>query len=145
VTERHKDMTLPFSDARAQEAFKGNPFSRVKPAVEIRCMGTKSSPCSKVVGGVWDMDLVRPVLMLYFWPDGVRSRNSSNRERLFFFLDQAGEQGFYSCRTHGTWRADLVDVRTCHDEALLEGKPWVVLPVRPPDVARGAVHKSQRH
>lgn len=131
------------SDSEAEKAL-GTFVARsnLGPLAEIRCMGHGGN--GPVIGEVWFSHLMKIescVLRLFYWPQGVR-RTSSNMDFMLVFLNRAGDYGLYSCRQHGTWRADLRFVRQRIEERWLV-HPKVVIPVWPPGTDTPPEHQSK--
>ena len=122
------------SAIKALESFRAKYPGAVE-AVDIRCaVQRKNGPCGEQLGSVWFSEIANPrgaVLCLRYWPDAL-PRTRANRRELCLFLEKAGDHGLYSCRRHGTWRADLREVRNQFMTGLAIGHPRMSLPASPP-------------
>ena len=100
------------------------------PAVEIRCAIVEAKAhCGQLLGTVQDTHR-GPVLTIHFWEPGAK-RSGSNRGEVTLFLDQAGDVGIYTCRDHGSWRADIEEIRNCRMDGVMRGIPRMNLRIRP--------------
>ena len=119
------------SDPEAVEALL-NPLGGPEgpAAVEIRCAALDGhSQCGSLLGTVEDTTRGR-VLTIRHWPIG-EVRSAHTRQETVLFLDQAGDVGMFSCRVHGSWPADINQIRESADDGVARGIPRMNLRVRP--------------
>jgi hypothetical protein len=119
------------SDPEAVEALLNPVGGEGGPAaVEIRCADLEGpAQCGSLLGTLVETHRGR-VLTIRHWPIG-EVRSARNRQDVVLFLDQAGDVGMYSCRVHGSWPADINEIRHSADDGVARGIPRMNLRVRP--------------
>lgn len=121
------------SDPEAEEVLR-DPYKVyiTLPLVEVRCAGCPGERShGEKLAAVW-FSPEGPILRVSHWPDVVTRRTSGTRTYLTLFLDKAGKRGLYSCSRHGTWAADIDEIREAKELGFRIGHLRMRLPARPP-------------